>query len=121
MLLGLTRADTLSGVGVPVLADCVSEWGHDFRCAAPGSRAGSGMELFGGVPGSTSLVRNVAWPPVDPIATRLSTLLCRPDYRRLGCVRQSLPGVPLVALTATATPRVRDDIVRNLGMRTGSG
>ncbi|KAG2452664.1 hypothetical protein HYH02_002897 [Chlamydomonas schloesseri] len=45
----------------------------------------------------------------------------RPDYRRLGCIRQSLPGVPLVALTATATPRVRDDIVRNLGMRPGCG
>ncbi|KAG2446096.1 hypothetical protein HXX76_000696 [Chlamydomonas incerta] len=45
----------------------------------------------------------------------------RPDYRRLGCIRQSLPGVPLVALTATATPRVRDDIVRNLGMKPGSG
>ncbi len=44
----------------------------------------------------------------------------RPDYRRLGVLRQSLPGVPLVALTATATPRVRDDIVRNLGMAPGT-
>lgn len=35
-------------------------------------------------------------------------------------LRQSLPGVPLVALTATATPRVRDDIVRNLGMAPGT-
>ncbi|KXZ49836.1 hypothetical protein GPECTOR_19g287 [Gonium pectorale] len=41
----------------------------------------------------------------------------RPDYRRLGVLRDSLPDVPMVALTATATPRVRDDIVRNLRLR----
>ncbi|EFJ47726.1 hypothetical protein VOLCADRAFT_117801 [Volvox carteri f. nagariensis] len=45
----------------------------------------------------------------------------RPDYRRLGTLRDALPGVPIVALTATATPRVREDIVRNLGMHRGAG
>ncbi len=38
----------------------------------------------------------------------------RPDYRRLGELRQSLPGVPFLALTATATERVRGDIVGQL-------
>ncbi len=38
----------------------------------------------------------------------------RPDYRRLGALRQSLPGVPFLALTATATERVRGDIVGQL-------
>ena len=38
----------------------------------------------------------------------------RPEYRRLLSVRQALPGVPTLALTATATPRVREDIVSQL-------
>ncbi len=38
----------------------------------------------------------------------------RPDYRRLAGLRAKLPGVPLLACTATATPRVRDDIVDQL-------
>ncbi len=38
----------------------------------------------------------------------------RPDYRRLGTLRQLCPGVPLVALSATAAPQVRADIMRLL-------
>jgi ATP-dependent DNA helicase RecQ len=38
----------------------------------------------------------------------------RPDYRRLANLRKELPGVPMLACTATATPRVRDDIVQQL-------
>eukprot|EP00505_MAST-04D_sp_SCG-Rhode-Island_P003590 Stramenopile-MAST_4_protein_3590 len=41
----------------------------------------------------------------------------RPDYLQLSLFRERYPSVPLLALTATATPRVRDDIVRNLRMR----
>ncbi len=40
----------------------------------------------------------------------------RPDYRRLGEAVASLRPPRLVALTATATPEVRADIVRQLGM-----
>lgn len=40
----------------------------------------------------------------------------RPDYLRLGRVRQALEGVPTVALTATATPVVQDDILGTLGI-----
>ena len=40
----------------------------------------------------------------------------RPDYRRLGQLRALCPGVPLVALSATAAPRVRADILRLLGV-----
>ena len=40
----------------------------------------------------------------------------RPDFRRLSLLRDALPGVPILALTATATPRVRDDIVAVLQM-----
>ncbi len=38
----------------------------------------------------------------------------RPDYRRLASLREQMPGVPMLACTATATPRVRDDIVEQL-------
>ncbi len=38
----------------------------------------------------------------------------RPEYRMLGSLRQRFPGVPLIALTATATPRVADDVVAQL-------
>ena len=41
----------------------------------------------------------------------------RPEYRQLARLRDALPEVPFMALTATATTRVRDDIVRHLRLR----
>ena len=41
----------------------------------------------------------------------------RPDYRSLGELRSKMPTVPFIALTATATHRVRDDIVAQLGLK----
>jgi len=41
----------------------------------------------------------------------------RPAYQRLGPRLRALGGPPILALTATATPRVRETIVRSLGMR----
>ncbi len=41
----------------------------------------------------------------------------RPEYRRLRELRETLPGVPIGAYTATATPRVRDDIVEQLHLK----
>ena len=41
----------------------------------------------------------------------------RPDYRRLGLIRRLCPGVPMLALSATAAPRVRADIIRLLALR----
>ncbi len=38
----------------------------------------------------------------------------RPDYLRLGSVREALGDVPVIALTATATPAVQEDILRQL-------
>ncbi|XP_014238784.1 Bloom syndrome protein homolog isoform X2 [Trichogramma pretiosum] len=40
----------------------------------------------------------------------------RPDYKRLKVLRERYPRVPTMALTATATPRVRTDILHQLGM-----
>jgi ATP-dependent DNA helicase RecQ len=44
----------------------------------------------------------------------------RPSYRRLRGLREEL-GVPVLALTATATRRVARDILRQLGMRSPAG
>ncbi|KAK8967535.1 ATP-dependent DNA helicase Q-like 1 [Platanthera guangdongensis] len=38
----------------------------------------------------------------------------RPDYRGLCCLKQNFPGVPMMALTATATHSVRKDILSAL-------
>ncbi|MEP6603090.1 MAG: DNA helicase RecQ [Spartobacteria bacterium] len=41
----------------------------------------------------------------------------RPEYRQLAKLRIHLPDVPIMALTATATDRVRADIVKQLALR----
>ncbi len=41
----------------------------------------------------------------------------RPEYRQLAKLRTALPDVPMMALTATATGRVREDIVTHLKLR----
>src|SRR5665213_2796261 len=41
----------------------------------------------------------------------------RPDYLTLGSIPQRVGRPPILALTATATETVRDDIIRQLGMR----
>lgn len=41
----------------------------------------------------------------------------RPEYRQIARLRKLLPDVPLMALTATATERVRADIIRHLQLR----
>jgi ATP-dependent DNA helicase RecQ len=43
----------------------------------------------------------------------------RPEYRRLRDMMDEInPEVPVIALTATATPKVQSDIIKNLGLRT---
>lgn len=42
----------------------------------------------------------------------------RPEYRKLRAMIEAInPEIPIIALTATATPKVQDDIVKNLGLR----
>ncbi len=40
----------------------------------------------------------------------------RPDYRNLKLLKEDYPNVPIVALTATATPKVLTDIIKNLNL-----
>lgn len=42
----------------------------------------------------------------------------RPEYRELGQLGDAFPGVPRIALTATADPHTRDDIIDKLGLTT---
>ena len=41
----------------------------------------------------------------------------RPEYRRLKPIIKAIDNVPIIALTATATPKVQTDIQKNLGMQ----
>jgi len=45
----------------------------------------------------------------------------RPEYRELKKLRKHLPDVPIMALTATATERVRADIIKELKLRDPRG
>lgn len=41
----------------------------------------------------------------------------RPEYRNIRKIAESIqPGIPIIALTATATPKVQEDILKNLGV-----
>ncbi|MBK5276381.1 MAG: DNA helicase RecQ [Desulfuromonadales bacterium] len=40
----------------------------------------------------------------------------RPEYTKLGRLRQLFPAVPIVAMTATADPETRKDIIKQLGI-----
>ena len=41
----------------------------------------------------------------------------RPNYRRLHVLRERFPDIPIMALTATATPRVQQDVMNQLRFR----
>ena len=43
----------------------------------------------------------------------------RPDYRNLRQLREDFPSVPVIALTATATEQVREDIIAQLDLQRG--
>lgn len=40
----------------------------------------------------------------------------RPSFKALHWFRQNFPNVPVICLTATATPQVRQDVIRTLGL-----
>lgn len=41
----------------------------------------------------------------------------RPEYRNLGTILKKIANVPVIALTATATPAVQEDILKSIDMR----
>ena len=73
-------------------------------------------------PGFRSFLHNV-----DPSLIAIDEAHCisewghefRPDYRNLRQLRHDFPDVPVIALTATATKLVREDIIVQLGLERG--
>ncbi|KAL1554985.1 ATP-dependent DNA helicase Q-like 3 [Salvia divinorum] len=41
----------------------------------------------------------------------------RPSYRKLASLRNNLPGIPVLALTATAVPKVQEDVIKSLSLQ----
>ena len=54
---------------------------------------------------------------MKPIASANGGTISGPEYRQISNLRQFFPGVPVMALTATATERVRGDIVTQLHLQ----
>ncbi|RQM05485.1 hypothetical protein DH86_00001506 [Scytalidium sp. 3C] len=44
----------------------------------------------------------------------------RPSFKKLRWFRDTFPDVPIMCLTATATPRVREDVITTMGLRESS-
>ncbi|XP_058821975.1 recQ-like DNA helicase Blm isoform X2 [Topomyia yanbarensis] len=44
----------------------------------------------------------------------------RPDYKKLSVLREQFPSVPIMALTATANPRVRIDVLKQLNLKSNT-
>jgi superfamily II DNA helicase RecQ len=47
----------------------------------------------------------------------MSDMTAGPDYKELGKLKADFPGVPVLALTATANGRVKQDVIQNLGIQ----
>lgn len=66
-------------------------------------------------------------PAIKPVLIAVDEAHCisqwgydfRPPYLRIAALREHLPGVPVIALTASATPRVQKDICDNLKFSKG--
>jgi ATP-dependent DNA helicase RecQ len=127
------QVDTLVGNGVPAACyhsalsaedkAAVTRGIRDGRYAllyvSPERLAGEGRESFLSLVGATgSDVARVSFIAVDE-AHCISQWGhdFRPEYRQLGSLRSRFPAIALHAYTATATARVRRDIIAQLGLR----
>lgn len=66
-----------------------------------------------------------ALPDLDPGLIAVDEAHCisqwghdfRPSFLKIGQLREAFPHIPLLALTATATPKVQEDIIRSLRLK----
>jgi ATP-dependent DNA helicase RecQ len=121
------QVDTLVGNGVPA-ALYNSSLGSDEKSAVIAGLRGNRFRLLYVSPerlvgdGSEAFVSLLTSSRVGFVAVDEAHCISqwghdfRPEYRQLGRLRQSLPGCSLHAYTATATVRVRRDIVTQLAL-----
>ncbi len=117
------QVDTLVAKGVRAVAINSTQTASERRAAIEGVLAGD-FELVYVAPErfSDHFLRRLASADIRLLAIDEAHCLSqwghdfRPDYLRLGAVRRALGNLPTVALTATATPEVQEDILRTLGI-----
>ncbi|HEX5069107.1 MAG TPA: DNA helicase RecQ [Vicinamibacterales bacterium] len=122
------QVDTLVGNGVPAACFHSALTFDDKSRVSAGIRDGRFRLLYVAPErlvgdGSESFASLVGRRPVSFVAVDEAHCISqwghdfRPEYRQLALLRERWPGVSLHAYTATATERVRRDIVSQLGLR----
>jgi ATP-dependent DNA helicase RecQ len=119
------QVDALTSAGVPATFLNSSLDADDARDRAHGLREGRYRLLY--VAPERLMTRSflAALRGFGPSAFAVDEAHCisawghdfRPEYRQLADLREHFPEAPVMALTATATPKVRDDIIASLRLR----
>ncbi len=116
------QVDALTTAGIPAAALNSSQSNEEIRKILDRIESGE-IKLLYVAPERLSLPRFTAYLKTLPVSLfAIDEAHCisewghdfRPDYRNLKNLRTHWPDVPIIALTATATAQVRDDIVSQL-------
>lgn len=119
------QVDALQTRGIPAAAVNSSLGAEEYRQAMQALRSGS-LKILYVAPerfGQEGFMRTLRESGVSLLAVDEAHCLSqwghdfRPDYLRLGAVRDALGMPPIVALTATATEHVRQDIISTLRLQ----
>jgi hypothetical protein len=108
----LTRRTASASGGMVIKCACTPEYVHGCWVCSLGGGTWKGTQF----PSFQSIdlhTTTTICPPSPPLPADF-----RKDYTKLSFFKQRYPRVPLMALTATATPRVQHDIVASLGINT---
>ncbi len=121
------QVDALRIAGYPAAALNSHSSAEEARAVRQGTRDGS-LRLLYVAPERLLMESTISW--LGSLGDRLGSIAIdeahcisqwghdfRPEYRRLAELRDHFPTLALHAYTATATPRVRDDIVAELRLR----
>jgi len=119
------QVDGLRELGISAAALSSSQAASEKREAIRMAEAGQ-LKLLYIAPERLLLPNTIEWlKSCPPASIAIDEAHCishwghdfRPEYRDLGVLREALPGLAIHAFTATATERVRQDIVQQLKMR----
>ncbi len=118
------QVDALTTAGIPAAALNSSQTDTEIRATLAAIASGT-IKLLYIAPERLALERFAAYLKTLPVSLfAIDEAHCisewghdfRPDYRNLKNLRTLWPDVPIIALTATATTQVRDDIVSQLNL-----